>query len=473
MPRCLYGLLLVLVMTPLVSRVASICPPGCCCPHPRSLVLCESLGLQNLPRAIPLSTSVLSMANNRLCNVDHLLRVFADLRELSLGHNRLPRFPRGLPPSLQSLQLRENHITYLTAGGLRQLGNLTRLDLEDNRIRFIQPGALLRLTKLRVLSLKGNRLLDLPRSLPSSLAHLDLSANCVSSLDLTSLAPLVNLQVLKVNSNCLKSVPVGAFDGLPRLQTIALADNLWVCECNIFYLYRWLLDGRLRMATDLVCAAPVHLARRLLLTLSITTICPWVLKPNDTRVPPDTRVPYKPLDSQAALPGTDSMSVSTTTRPFLASFRQPAKASQTPAMTDDHTWHIRQGLLAAHLPVESYVLEELSYKDCLSLNSTPQPVLQVDSSVAHKDTTCTENTVGHYTDADSTTTGPASPALPTDKAGPQPITPIWPVRLQESNAILAMLVTLCVLVILVLLLLLLLLRKVLRRNQRVAPIQNS
>uniref|UniRef100_A0A8C9W557 Si:ch211-191d15.2 n=1 Tax=Scleropages formosus TaxID=113540 RepID=A0A8C9W557_SCLFO len=121
--------------------------------------------------------------------------------ELSLSHNWLVNFPKGLPPSLRSLQLQENRITYLTAGGLRQLGNLTRLDLEGNRIRFIQPGAFLGLRKLQILGLKENRLVGFPISLPASLIRLDLSANCISSLDLTSLAPLVNLQVLKVNSN--------------------------------------------------------------------------------------------------------------------------------------------------------------------------------------------------------------------------------------------------------------------------------
>uniref|UniRef100_A0A3B4UC17 Si:ch211-191d15.2 n=1 Tax=Seriola dumerili TaxID=41447 RepID=A0A3B4UC17_SERDU len=240
----------------------SPCPPGCCCPHPGLLVLCESLGLRSLPRSVPLRTSALSVARNRLCNVDHLLRPFSSLQELSLSHNLLARFPRGLPPSLESLHLQENRITYITAGALRQLGNLTRLDLEDNRIRAIQPGALQGLNKLQVLTLKGNKLTSLPQNLPPSLTHLDLS-------------------VLRINSNCLRSVPDSAFDSLPRLRSVDLTDNMWVCECDILYLYRWLLSGRLKMATDLVCTEPDHLAHRLLLNLSVMAICPRVLKPNE------------------------------------------------------------------------------------------------------------------------------------------------------------------------------------------------
>uniref|UniRef100_A0A8D3D385 Si:ch211-191d15.2 n=1 Tax=Scophthalmus maximus TaxID=52904 RepID=A0A8D3D385_SCOMX len=194
---CGCGVLLVLCIGPLSCLTASPCPAGCCCPRPGLLVLCESLGLRSLPRSVPLSTSALSVARNQLCNVDHLLRPFSSLQELSLSQNQLARFPRGL-----------------------QLGNLTRLDLENNRIR--------------------------------------------------------------INSNCLRSVPESAFDRLPRLRSVSLANNLWACECDILYLYRWLMSGRLKMATDLVCTQPVHLAHRLLLNLSVMAICPRVLRPNES-----------------------------------------------------------------------------------------------------------------------------------------------------------------------------------------------
>uniref|UniRef100_A0A3Q2V911 Si:ch211-191d15.2 n=1 Tax=Haplochromis burtoni TaxID=8153 RepID=A0A3Q2V911_HAPBU len=202
----LCGVLLALCICPLACLAVSPCPTGCCCPG--FLVLCESLGLRSLPRSVPLSTSALSVARNQLCNVDHQLWPFSGLQELRLSHNLLARFPRGLPPSLESLQLQENRITYITSGVLRQLGNLTHLDLEDN-------------------------------------------------------------------------LPESAFDSLPRLRSVDLTNNLWVCECDILYLYRWLLSGRLKMATDIVCTEPDHLAHRLLLNLSVVTLqyigfCCWL-----------------------------------------------------------------------------------------------------------------------------------------------------------------------------------------------------
>uniref|UniRef100_A0A672JWP6 Si:ch211-191d15.2 n=1 Tax=Sinocyclocheilus grahami TaxID=75366 RepID=A0A672JWP6_SINGR len=98
------------------------------------------------------------------------------------------------------------------------------------------------LTRLRMLTLKGNRLSRLPPNLPSSLIHLDVSANCISTLDLSSLGALVNLQVLKINSNCLRSIPERAFDGMSRLRSVELANNQWVCECDILHFSNPLLS---------------------------------------------------------------------------------------------------------------------------------------------------------------------------------------------------------------------------------------
>ncbi len=319
--------------------------------------MCESLGLRSLPRSVPLSTSALSVARNQLCNVDHLLQRFSGLHELSLSHNLLARFPRGLPPSLESLLLQENRITYITSGALRQLGNLTRLDLEDNRIRAIQPGALRGLNKLQILILKGNKLTNLPLNMPPSLTHLDISANCMSALDLPSLSALVNLQVLKINSNCLRSVPESAFDGLPRLRSVDLTDNLWVCECDILYLYRWLLSGRLKMATDLVCTEPVHLAHRLLLNLSVMAICPRVVKPNerkekDVHSALETLMKPNLYENKSRLGNLSNQTSKETTTGLLN------KDSKTLALTG------------------RYSLETLTYEQCLSpkQNTISQPI---------------------------------------------------------------------------------------------------
>lgn len=443
--------LLALYICPLACFALSPCPPGCCCPHPGLLVLCESLGLSSLPRSVPLSTSALSVAKNQLCNVDHLLWPFSGLQELSLSHNLLARFPRGLPPSLESLLLQENRITYITSGVLRQLKNLTRLDLEDNRIRAIQPGALLSLNRLQVLTLKGNKLTSLPLNLPPSLTHLDLSANCISSLALPSLSALVNLQVLKINSNCLRSVPENTFDSLPRLRSVDLTNNMWVCKCNILYLYRWLLSGRLKMATDLVCKEPAHLAQHLLLNLSVVSICPCVLKPNDSTHPLDLNVEgTKPTDQSSCEYKEDLGD-------WLKKIPKESTASKAHTVKKTHqTW------------VFHYSLDTLTYEECLFLNKTQTSSpshLQTTTSVPEEEQKCRENITTLYPQSNATSDdgAPYLPSTNRDKLSPT-FNPQG-----DSAVIISLLAVLCVLLVLVMLAVLTVLKKILVHQQRVAP----
>ncbi|XP_047447892.1 vasorin [Mugil cephalus] len=446
---CRCAVLLVLCICPLASLVMAPCPRGCCCPHPGFLVLCESLGLRSLPRSVPLSTSALSVARNQLCDVDHLLSPFSGLQELSLGHNLLTRFPRGLPPSLESLQLQENRITYITAGALRQLGNLTRLDLEDNRIRAIQPGALRGLGKLRVLTLKGNELTSLPSNLPPSLTHLDLSENCIAALDLASLSSLVNLQVLNINSNCLRSVPDSAFDKLPSLRSVDLNNNLWACECDILYLYRWLLSGRLKMATDLVCAEPVHLAHRLLMNLSVMAICPRLLKPVDRT--------QLSSDLETTRP--------TSKRDRVEMLQKASKETSAGLFPED----IQQDFPRTRLL--PYSLETLTYEECLFLNKTP-PLstshLKTTASRPEEEQGCRDNVTVRYPQSNATSAGGSVPSTNREAVMVTPNT--RPFTRQDSAAIVSLLAVLCVLVALLMLAVLLVLKKILVRQQRVAPL---
>ncbi|XP_060895058.1 leucine-rich repeat transmembrane protein FLRT3 [Labrus mixtus] len=432
----------------------SPCPPGCCCPRAGFLVLCESLGLRSLPRSVPLSTSALSVARNQLCNVDHLLRRFSGLQELSLSHNLLPRFPRGLPPSLESLLLQENRITYITSGALRQLGNLTRLDLEDNRIRAIQPGALEGLNKLQVLTLKGNKLTSLPLNLPPSLTHLDLSANCISVLELPSLSPLVNLQVLNINSNCLRSVPESAFDRLPRLRSVDLADNLWACECDILYLYRWLLNGRTKMATDLVCSEPVHLAHRLLLNLSVVAICPRVLAPNERTQQLHTNSSASDGERETAKPNS-----------FGSNFSQQVSKENT-SLT-----FLKDAPLTRVL-LDHFSLETLTYDECVSLNKTQPvspPLLKTTSSLPDEEQKYRDDITARYPPNNATSAGETPPLLSTNRDALWP-TPNTQKEDEDSAVIIALLAVLCALVSLVMLAVLLVLKKVLLQRRRVAPL---
>lgn len=427
----------------------SSCPSGCCCPGPGLLVLCESLGLRSLPRSVPLSTSALSVARNELCNVDHILRPFSSLQELSLSHNQLARVPRGLPPSLDTLLLQENRITYITTGALRHLGNLTRLDLEDNRIRVVQPGALRGLSKLQVLTLKGNNLSSLPLNLPPSLMHLDVSANCISALDLPSLSALVNLQILKINSNCLRSVPDEAFDSLPRLRSVNLSNNLWVCQCEILYLYRWILSGRMKMATDLVCTEPVHLANRLLLNLSIMTICPHALRPNEK---------MQQLDMVTEIPMNQSWFENRTER-----LSNPTTVRVLSKDVPDN-----------RVLYEHFTLETLTYEECLHLNKTQAlnpSKLKTATPFPKDDQKCRDNVTGQNPQRNVSTAAEALSLLSTNRDAVRPTANPQIFAPQNSAVVVSLLALLCVLVIVLMTAVILVLKVILRQQQRVAPLE--
>lgn len=429
----------VLWLCPLVSLV-SPCPAGCCCPGAGSLVLCESLGLRSLPRAVPLTTSALSVARNQLCNVDHQFLAFSALLELSLGHNLLSRVPRGLPSSLETLQLQENRIAYITSGALRKLGKLTRLDLEDNRIRAIQPGALEGLNKLQVLSLKGNRLTGLPRSLPPSLTHLDLSENCISALEPPSLSSLVNLQSLKLSSNCLRSVPESTFDSLARLRSLDLANNLWACRCGILYLYRWLLQRRASTAADLVCAEPAHLAHHRLTNLSVMEICPHGLR--------------SPQRQKLDLPREGR----------LATLESRTPSRQTSAATSF-------GERSPPGLADSYSLVNISYQKCLSLTETQtdgQNLFETTLALSVGQQKFRDNTSGRYPDLEATSAQPLV-ATNRDAAGSAALPPAH--TQPHSAVVVSLLALMCGLLMALTLLLLLLLKKVLLRQRRVAPLE--
>ncbi|KAG9261421.1 leucine-rich repeat-containing protein 15-like [Astyanax mexicanus] len=477
MHSCLFILLLLLHSLGPCHPILSPCPAGCCCPRPGVLILCESLGLHVLPRSVPLTTSALSVARNRLCNVDNVLRRYSSLQELSLSHNWLDRFPRGLPTSLESLQLGENRITYITTGALRHLGNLTQLDLEDNRIRAIQPGAFLGQGRLKKLSLKGNRLTSLPLHLPSSLMHLDVSANCISALDLASLATLVNLQVLKINSNCLRSVPEQAFDRLPSLRTVELANNLWVCECDIMYLYRWLLTDRLRMATDLVCTAPLHLAHKLLLTLSIMAICPKVLKPSERLAPLNTSVASKVLQETTETTEEDLTPIEELSDALFNETRTLRRSCRNSPMNPNRTLPSGVNRIASqsHFRSNHSSLEGLSYEQCLLLNTTylvPQSTQMPYSPDPEEDHECVDNGTDLQT-ARSSTEVPVSLFSPTSEAGIHFVASPRTLTQSSDPVMIGLLSVLCVLTGFLLVTVFLVLRSILWRNQRIAPLPSS
>ncbi|XP_004476004.2 platelet glycoprotein IX [Dasypus novemcinctus] len=112
-----------------------------------------------------------------------------------------------------------------------------------------------------------------------SLESMGLSVDC-RGRGLTALPALPGrTRHLCLANNSLTSVPAGAFDHLPQLQTLDATHNPWHCDCALAYLRLWLEDRAPEALLRVRCASPARAARRPLAELSGHELgaCGWRL----------------------------------------------------------------------------------------------------------------------------------------------------------------------------------------------------
>ncbi|TKC33802.1 hypothetical protein EI555_006178, partial [Monodon monoceros] len=85
---------------------------------------------------------------------------------------------------------------------------------------------------------------------------------------------------LLLANNSLRSVPPGAFDHLPQLQSLDVAHNPWRCDCGVTYLRLWLEDRAPAELLRVRCAGPGPASGRALGQLSGSELgsCGWILR---------------------------------------------------------------------------------------------------------------------------------------------------------------------------------------------------
>ncbi|XP_070784075.1 toll-like receptor 13 [Enoplosus armatus] len=130
-------------------------------------------------------------------------------------------------PTLSTLQLRSNKLSYVRSDLFQLCINVTELDLTKNKIQNIQDGAFRPLLGLRILSLSHNRLPSVPaatRNLPN-LEKLDLSSNNISSLGCHDFANLTKLKRLSLYLNSIPVLNECVFEDLIRLEVLKLQSN--------------------------------------------------------------------------------------------------------------------------------------------------------------------------------------------------------------------------------------------------------
>lgn len=124
-------------------------------------------------------------------------------------------------PSLQTLILRQNHLTSLEETGkiLLTLKNLTNLDISKNNFHHM-PESCQWPEKMKYLNLSSTRIHNLTPCIPPTLEILDVSSNNLDSFSLL----MPQLKELYISRNKLNTLPDASF--LPMLLVMRISNNM-------------------------------------------------------------------------------------------------------------------------------------------------------------------------------------------------------------------------------------------------------
>ncbi|KAF3843028.1 hypothetical protein F7725_001877 [Dissostichus mawsoni] len=229
---CVSVPLLTLLVLTLVVPMGQACPRSCNC-YQANEVHCTFRSLLSIPSGLPIHTRRINFGFNSISTIhDSSLAGLKKVELLMLHSNDLHHLPdeafRDLK-SLQILKLSYNKLreisSSLTFSGLT---SLLRLYLDHNRLQHIHPRALLQLPSLRLLRLQGNRLHQLhPRTL--------------CTLSLLNTYYFSTLRHLDLSNNSLTTLPRDTLATAPLLETLVLQANPWSCDCRMNWFLTWSL----------------------------------------------------------------------------------------------------------------------------------------------------------------------------------------------------------------------------------------
>uniref|UniRef100_A0A8C3P2S5 Slit guidance ligand 1 n=1 Tax=Chrysemys picta bellii TaxID=8478 RepID=A0A8C3P2S5_CHRPI len=176
----------------------------------------------------------------------------------------LTAIPANLPEGMTEIRLELNGIRSVPPGAFSPYKKLRRIDLSNNQISEIAPDAFQGLRSLNSLVLYGNKITDLPRGVFGGLHALQLlliNANKINCIRADTFGDLQSLSLLSLYDNKLQGLAKGTFAPLRAIQTLHLAQNPFICDCNL----RWLADF-LRAnpieTSGARCASPRRLANK-------------------------------------------------------------------------------------------------------------------------------------------------------------------------------------------------------------------
>ncbi|XP_030282688.1 slit homolog 1b [Sparus aurata] len=176
----------------------------------------------------------------------------------------LTAIPAHLPEAMTEIRLEQNGIKSVPPGAFTSYKKLRRIDLSNNQISEIAPDAFHGLRALNSLVLYGNKITELPSGVFDGLASLELlllNANKIHCIRASVFKDLENLALLSLYDNKIQSLAKGTFSSLRSIQTLHLAQNPFVCDCNVKWLADFLRSNPIE-TSGARCASPRRLANK-------------------------------------------------------------------------------------------------------------------------------------------------------------------------------------------------------------------
>ncbi|XP_040194024.1 nyctalopin [Rana temporaria] len=293
------------------------CPSSCVCTQERNCsVLCDRIGLHEIPNEFPCEASFINLDKNNIKFLsERAFGTLPSLKCLSLSHNNIsfitPGAFKGLPNLIELKMAHNDYIRYLHTRTFSALKKLVKLHLADCNLFNIPDRIFLDLPLLEELMLFQNNFRRIPGTIRGmrNLTHVYLESNRIEAVAYNSLQELPNLKYLNLqdnkinvihdksfqdchkmeylflNDNLLNELPENSFKGLKKLKMLNLAGNSirnisssWfqdLIELEILYLDRnkisYIEEGAFENLTSLVA---LHLNSNNLTTLPFEVFRP-------------------------------------------------------------------------------------------------------------------------------------------------------------------------------------------------------
>ncbi|XP_053311857.1 nyctalopin [Spea bombifrons] len=226
----------VLVIQPIYAIWACYrsCPPSCVCTQERNCsVLCDRIGLLEIPAEFPCEASFINLDKNNIKFLsERAFGTLPSLKCLSLSHNNItfitPGAFKGLPTLTELKMAHNDYIRYLHTRAFSALKRLVKLDLADCNLFNIPDRIFIDLPYLKELVFFQNNFRRIPGAIQGmvNLTHLYLESNRIEAVAYNSLQDVRNLKYLNLQDNKIHVIHDMSFQDCQKLEYLFLNDNL-------------------------------------------------------------------------------------------------------------------------------------------------------------------------------------------------------------------------------------------------------